>query len=185
MRANRGCPDTDGDGVLDKNDGCPKVAGPSANKGCPWPDTDGDGVLDKDDDCVNEAGLASNKGCPQITTKELGQIQELFKTVYFDTGKNSFKSVTYSKLDAAAKIMKRYKKDTYIISGHTDNTGNSNRNQELSASRANAVKSYLVSKGVSSSKLAAKGYGEDMPIASNNTRAGRAQNRRVEIRLVN
>ncbi|TRX00985.1 DUF5723 family protein [Flavobacterium gawalongense] len=56
--------DKDGDGVLDKDDECPKVAGPAENNGCPWPDTDADGTLDKDDACLNEAGPLENKGCP-------------------------------------------------------------------------------------------------------------------------
>ncbi len=60
----QGCPDSDGDGIPDKDDQCPDVAGPAENNGCPWPDTDGDGVLDKDDNCPNEAGPAENNGCP-------------------------------------------------------------------------------------------------------------------------
>ena len=56
--------DMDGDGVLDKNDACPEVAGPVENKGCPWPDTDGDTVLDKDDKCPTVAGPVENQGCP-------------------------------------------------------------------------------------------------------------------------
>jgi len=184
-KANKGCPDTDGDGLVDKNDDCPQVAGPTANKGCPWPDTDKDGVLDKDDDCVNEAGPTSNNGCPEITPVEVAKLEELFKTVYFDSGKNTFKTETVSKLDEAAGIMNKYSTAKFSISGHTDSTGSKARNQELSDSRANAVKDYLVSKGVSSSNLTAKGFGEDMPIASNNTRTGRSQNRRVEVKLVN
>ncbi|MFK5958838.1 MAG: OmpA family protein [Lutibacter sp.] len=184
-KANNGCPDTDGDGVVDKNDSCPQVAGPIENKGCPWPDTDSDGVLDKDDNCVNEAGPASNNGCPQITQVEVAKLEELFKTVYFDSGKNSFKTETMSKLDLASGIMTKYSTAKFSISGHTDSTGSKARNQELSESRANAVKDYLVSKGVSASNLTAKGFGEDMPIASNNTRSGRSQNRRVEVKLVN
>jgi outer membrane protein OmpA-like peptidoglycan-associated protein len=184
-KANKGCPDTDGDGVVDKNDGCPQVAGPSANKGCPWPDTDGDGVLDKDDNCVNEAGPASNNGCPEISKAEVAKLEELFKTVYFDSGKNTFKSETISKLDEAASIMAKFTTAKFSISGHTDSTGSKARNQVLSESRANAVKDYLVSKGVSSSNLTAKGFGPDMPIASNNTRSGRSENRRVEVKLIN
>lgn len=184
-KSTRGCPDTDGDGVVDKDDTCPEVAGPSANKGCPWPDSDGDGVLDKDDNCVNEAGPASNKGCPKITQKEVVQLGELFKTVYFDTGKDTFKSETYTNLNEAAQIMTKYSSAKFAISGYTDNVGNNVLNQELSEKRANAVKSYLISKGVSSSNLRAKGYGEDMPIATNNTKAGKAQNRRVEVKLMN
>ena len=56
--------DTDGDGVIDKEDGCKKVAGPVENHGCPWPDTDGDKVFDKDDTCPEIAGPVENKGCP-------------------------------------------------------------------------------------------------------------------------
>lgn len=183
-KANNGCPDTDGDGLVDKNDGCPQVAGPKENKGCPWPDTDGDSVLDKDDNCVNEAGPASNKGCPEITQVEVAELQELFKTVYFETGKDVFTEETPSKLEAAAKIMVEYSTAKFSISGHADSTGSKKRNQELSERRAQKVRSFLISKGVSSSNLSAKGFGEDMPIASNNTRAGRAKNRRVEVKLV-
>lgn len=183
-KANKGCPDTDGDGVVDKNDGCPQVAGPTENKGCPWPDTDKDGVLDKDDNCINEAGPASNNGCPEISKAEIAQLEELFKTVYFDSGKNTFKEETISKLDEAASIMQKFTTAKFNISGHTDSTGSKKRNLELSESRANAVKDYLVSKGDSSSNLTAKGFGEDMPIASNNTRSGRSKNRRVEVKLI-
>ena len=80
--------------------------------------------------------------------------------------------------------MKKYSTAKFDISGHTDSVGSSKLNLELSDKRANAVKSYLVSKGVSSSNLSAKGYGEEMPVASNNTRSGRSQNRRVEVKLV-
>jgi hypothetical protein len=56
LAALKGCPDTDKDGVADKDDKCPTVAGPKENAGCPWPDTDGDGVLDKDDKCPEVKG---------------------------------------------------------------------------------------------------------------------------------
>ncbi len=59
-----GCPDTDGDGMADKDDACPTVAGPLENNGCPWPDTDGDGVIDKDDACPTVIGPPENNGCP-------------------------------------------------------------------------------------------------------------------------
>ncbi|MBP2616725.1 vWA domain-containing protein [Chryseobacterium jejuense] len=64
---NNGCPwpETDGDGVIDKDDACPTVAGPPENKGCPWPDTDGDGVLDKDDACPTFPGMPEYNGCPK------------------------------------------------------------------------------------------------------------------------
>jgi Ca-activated chloride channel family protein len=64
---NNGCPfpDTDGDGIIDKDDACPTVAGPAENNGCPWPDTDGDGILDKDDACPTVPGLPEYNGCPK------------------------------------------------------------------------------------------------------------------------
>jgi len=184
-KANKGCPDTDGDGIVDKDDACPQVAGPKENKGCPWPDTDGDGVLDKDDNCVNEVGPASNNGCPEITKVEVAKLEELFKTVYFDSGKSDVKNNTALLLDEAAAIMTKYSTAKFTISGFADSTGSAKRNLALTDDRAKAVKTYLVSKGVSASNLTAKGFGEEMPIASNNTRAGRAQNRRVEVKLMN
>ncbi len=183
-KANNGCPDTDGDGLVDKDDACPQVAGPKENKGCPWPDTDGDSVLDKDDNCVNEAGPASNNGCPEISQVEVAKLEELFKTVYFESGNDLFKKETPAKLDEVATIMTKYTTAEFSISGHADSTGSAKRNQELSEKRAISVKNYLVSKGVASSNLSSKGYGEDMPIASNSTRLGRSKNRRVEVKLV-
>jgi outer membrane protein OmpA-like peptidoglycan-associated protein len=183
--ANKGCPDSDGDGVVNKDDDCPEVAGPVANKGCPWPDTDNDGVLDKDDNCINEAGPASNNGCPKIAENEVAKLEELFKAVYFESGLDTFTAETPTTLDQVAKIMVNYSTDKFTISGHADSTGSNASNLDLSERRANAVKNYLVSKGVSSSNLSAKGFGEEMPIATNNTKAGRAQNRRVEVRLAN
>ena len=183
-KANNGCPDTDGDGVVDGKDKCPTEAGPAANDGCPYADTDGDGVLDKDDKCVNEAGPASNNGCPKISETEVAQLGDLFKTVYFDSGKDTFKAETYSKLDEAAAIIVKYSTAKFAISGHTDSVGSDSLNQTLSEKRANAVRNYLISKGISASNLTAAGYGETMPIASNNTSSGRALNRRVEIKLV-
>jgi outer membrane protein OmpA-like peptidoglycan-associated protein len=109
----------------------------------------------------------------------------LFKTVYFDTGKSTFKKETFAKLDEAAVIMSKFSTAKFTIEGHTDSVGGDARNLELSQSRATAVKDYLVSKGVSSSNLDAKGYGEKNPIATNMNRAGRAQNRRVDVKLVN
>ncbi|WP_426482280.1 vWA domain-containing protein [Chryseobacterium sp. R2ACT005] len=64
---NEGCPwvESDGDGVIDKDDACPTVAGPPENNGCPWPDTDGDGILDKDDACPTVPGMPEYNGCPK------------------------------------------------------------------------------------------------------------------------
>jgi outer membrane protein OmpA-like peptidoglycan-associated protein len=186
-KANNGCPDTDGDGVLDKDDKCANVAGPKENGGCPWPDTDGDGVLDKDDNCVNEAGPASNNGCPEpvISVVEEAKIGDFAKSILFNSGRSSFKGGVTDKLDGIVAIMSQFPKANFAIGGHTDSTGSAGLNAKLSQKRADAVMKYLVSKGVDASRLTAKGYGEDNPIDSNKTRAGRANNRRVEIKVTN
>lgn len=186
-KANNGCPDTDGDGVVDKDDKCATVAGPKANGGCPWPDTDGDGVLDKDDNCKNEAGPASNNGCPEPVIAEVAKakIGEFAKTILFNSGKSSFKKGVTEKLDGIVKIMQEFPKATFVVNGHTDSTGSDAINNKLSAARAAAVKDYLVENGIDASRLDSKGYGSANPIDSNDTRAGRANNRRVEIKVTN
>ncbi|MGG6229944.1 OmpA family protein [Tenacibaculum sp. SDUM215027] len=186
-KANNGCPDADGDGVVDGKDKCPNTAGPAANNGCPWPDTDGDGVLDKDDKCPNEAGVASNNGCPEVVIKEeaVKKLNEFARAIYFNSGKTSFRKGVTGKLDLIAGIMKEYPKANFSIQGHTDSSGSNSLNQRLSEKRAKAVLDYLITKGgVDSKRLTSAGFGEDYPIADNKTRAGRAENRRVEIKLV-
>ncbi|GFD91287.1 OmpA family protein [Tenacibaculum mesophilum] len=186
-KANNGCPDADGDGVVDGKDKCPNTAGPAANNGCPWPDTDGDGVLDKDDKCPNEAGVASNNGCPEVVIKEeaVKKLNEFARAIYFNSGKTSFRTGTTGKLDLIAGIMKEYPKANFSIQGHTDSSGSNKLNQRLSEKRAKAVLDYLITKGgIDSKRLTSAGFGEDYPIADNKTRAGRAENRRVEIKLV-
>ena len=181
-----GCPDADGDGVADGDDKCPNEAGPAANNGCPWPDSDGDGVLDKDDQCPNEAGTVANNGCPEIVlpTEEVqNQLTEYARTINFNTGKSTFKEATYPTLKAIAAILNEYPKANFTIEGHTDSTGSEATNQLLSEKRANAVMDYLVNNGIMGARLNAVGYGEGSPIAENNTRSGRAANRRVEVTL--
>ena len=186
-KANNGCPDTDGDGIVDKDDKCASTAGPRANGGCPWPDTDGDGVLDKDDNCKSEVGPASNGGCPEpvITKVAEKKIGEFAKTILFNSGRASFKSGISDKLDGIVTIMIEFSKATFVIEGHTDSTGSETLNEKLSAKRAAAVKDYLVQNGIDASRLDSNGFGESNPIDSNKTRAGRANNRRVEIKVTN
>ncbi len=183
-RANGGCPDADGDGIIDGNDNCPNVAGPIANKGCPWADKDGDKILDKDDACPEVAGVAEYNGCPppaRLTTTQITELDNLARTVYFNSGKDSFTPETYAILDRIAGLIKDFPAENFHIAGHTDSQGSSASNQELSERRAVAVKNYLASKVGNS--FTSAGYGEDTPVASNNTSAGRAQNRRVEIKI--
>ncbi|MEO2051725.1 MAG: OmpA family protein [Allomuricauda sp.] len=179
-----GCPDADGDGVADKDDACPNEAGPAANKGCPWPDSDGDGVLDKDDQCPEVAGTVANNGCPEVTEEVQKQLNDYARTILFDTGKSSIKAESTSVMVDIIQILNEYPNAKFTVEGHTDSVGSESTNQKLSESRANSVRDFLIDKGIAADRLTAIGYGEAKPIATNNTRAGRAQNRRVEINLV-
>lgn len=179
-----GCPDADGDGIADGDDNCPNEAGPAANNGCPWPDTDGDGVLDKDDECPKVAGTVANKGCPEVTEEVQKQLNAYAKTILFDTGKSSIKDASKQVLSDIIAILNEYPSAKFTVEGHTDSVGSEKLNQSLSEARALSVKEYLVSNGVDEFRLSSKGYGEARPIDTNNTKAGRANNRRVEINLV-
>lgn len=183
LKALAGCPDADGDGVTDADDKCPDVAGPAANKGCPWPDTDGDGVLDKDDKCPDVKGTVANNGCPEVSAEVQKTLNEYAKTILFDTGKSTIKAQSAQVLSDIIKILKEYPTSKFTVEGHTDSVGSETLNQRLSDSRANSVKEYLIENGIDAFRLSALGYGESKPIDSNNTRAGRANNRRVEINL--
>ena len=184
LAALNGCPDADGDGVADKDDKCPTVAGPKANAGCPWPDTDGDSVLDKDDKCPTVKGTVANKGCPEVSDEVVKKLNDYAKTILFDTGKFSFQKQTFPVLQAITAILKEYPTAKFSIEGHTDNVGKADFNQKLSDGRANAVKQYLIDNGIDPFRLTSKGFGMDNPIDTNKTAKGRANNRRVEVKLV-
>jgi len=178
-----GCPDSDGDGVADKDDECPTVAGPAENKGCPWPDSDGDGVYDKDDLCPDKVGTVANNGCPEVTEGVRKALNAYAKTILFDTGKSSIKDQSAGVLQNIIDILKEYEYANFNIEGHTDSVGSEALNEKLSGERASSVMNYLITNGVASNRLNAKGYGESRPLDSNKTKAGRANNRRVEINL--
>ena len=99
----------------------------------------------------------------------------------FDTNSTSIKQGFYTTMDKLADVMTRYNKTTLTVVGHTDNVGTDKYNQDLSQRRALSVAQYLESKKVNPVRLATAGKGESEPVASNNTEAGRQQNRRVEI----
>ncbi|MGM0595935.1 MAG: OmpA family protein [Myxococcota bacterium] len=198
-----GCPDTDndGDGIPDIKDLCP---GKDTDKktsfretkedfdkfqdddGCPDPDNDGDGILDVDDKCPNEPetfnGYKDKDGCPDKGKVRVtaGAI-EIYEKIYFATAKSNILPKSYSVLDAIAATLKAHKQIKKIeIQGHTDDRGSNSYNMKLSDDRANSVRSYLIDKGISPTRLTAKGYGESRPIDKRRTKEARAKNRRVE-----
>lgn len=190
VASNNGCPaepidvDSDGDGVLDSVDDCPKVQGLTTNNGCPLPDFDNDGIVDIADKCPKVPGIEANNGCPfeeVIVGNRDTNLNTLSKKILFDTSKSSFKKEAYPVLIEIVQIMKQHPEAQFRLEGHTDSTGDSAMNLRLSQSRVNSVKDYLIENGIPSSALFTEAFGESKPMASNMTKDGRRQNRRVEV----
>jgi outer membrane protein OmpA-like peptidoglycan-associated protein len=104
--------------------------------------------------------------------------------VYFDTNKSAVKGTSESTLNSMADILKEYPKSNILIEGHTDSAGPDDYNMTLSNQRATSVSDYLISQGIDRSRLTTKWYGENQPVATNETKEGKAQNRRVEMAIV-
>jgi outer membrane protein OmpA-like peptidoglycan-associated protein len=105
--------------------------------------------------------------------------------VLFDTGKASLKPGATSNLNKLVAFLNEYSDRTVLIEGYTDSVGSEDYNQGLSERRADSVKSYLAGQGIGSMRLSASGKGESEPVASNDSAAGRQQNRRVEVIISN
>ncbi|MDY7228840.1 OmpA family protein [Hyalangium rubrum] len=184
VREFQGCPDTDKDGIQDSEDKCPTEPGIRELQGCPSKDTDGDTLPDHRDNCPTEAGPVDNQGCP-VQQKQLVEIQqdriEIKDKVFFDSGKSTIQRRSFKLLDQVAKVIIEHPElEKVWIEGHTDETGTLDFNRDLSQRRADAVRTYLIRKGVAPARLEARGLGKDRPVASNTTEQGRAANRRVE-----
>ena len=177
-----GCPDSDGDGIEDAKDACPEVAGLRRFRGCA--DTDGDGIADPKDKCPTVAGPADNEGCPNPTADAIDALNELGATVQFELNKADLKPEAIELLINVYEIMTKFGNTNFSIEGHTDTSGPKAFNQKLSEDRAGKVKSHLVEKGVDGTRLSTKGFGEDSPKVSNDSREGRITNRRVEFKVV-
>ena len=187
-----GCPDLDDDldGVEDGEDGCPKQPGPAENGGCPDTDVDGDSVVDRLDNCPTVSGDPRKQGC---TTDQLVKINtdlemprlEILEKVHFDTNKAVIQKRSFPLLDDVAAVLVAHPEIKRLrVEGHTDSTGRLRWNMVLSGRRAESVKRYLIKKGVATDRLIAVGRGPNEPIASNDTRTGRAANRRVEFNIL-
>ena len=183
----QGCPiDSDEDGVPDFLDECPNTPAKARNhvdaRGCIL-DSDGDGVPDYLDECPMVPGVKANKGCPELKREVRQLLQKAMQGIEFETGKATIKTKSHALLNQIAKTF--IENSNYIIEvqGHTDNVGKAEMNQNLSNNRAKAVMNYLISKGVPAERMTAVGYGPDVPVADNNTKAGRQKNRRVEFKI--
>lgn len=104
--------------------------------------------------------------------------------LFFDTDSYKLKKESFPELNRLARLLSDKNKEKIEIRGHTDNVGGKEHNQKLSERRAKSVKEYLISRGLSADAVLTSGFGQDKPVASNKTKNGRAQNRRVEIKLL-
>jgi OOP family OmpA-OmpF porin len=182
-----GCPegDNDGDHVPDVEDGCPMEKGPREYDGCP--DRDGDQIPDNVDKCPDEPGDPQAEGCPEnAPAVELESERIRIRgNIMFETGEAIIQKQSYKLLDDVAKVLNENPQiGPVLIEGHTDDRGSSAYNQNLSDRRAKAVADYLVGKNVKRKRLRSRGFGEEKPIADNETPLGRAKNRRTEFKLV-
>lgn len=180
----RGCElDADNDGVPDSKDQCPNTpAGAEVNsRGCEL-DSDNDGVVNSKDQCPNTAAgvKVDETGCEGVTET----IETIELRVQFPTDSSVIDATYDTEIRKVAEFMNEYPETSVEIAGHSDSIGEAEYNRSLSQRRAEAVAERLTSVlGVDPDRVTAVGYGEFEPIASNDTAAGRTQNRRVEARI--
>ena len=181
MAEMNGCPDTDGDGVSDNEDKCPEIAGDVANGGCPWADADGDGVLDNIDACKDEKGTIVNNGCPELSKEILATLNKFGLRINFPANSDKILGKkTQNMLYQIKELLEENPEGILIVEGYASSDGDDAYNIELSIKRAQAVKAYLVEIGVSKDRLEVRGLGETEPISDNESKEGRAENRRVQ-----
>jgi outer membrane protein OmpA-like peptidoglycan-associated protein len=177
--------DLDGDAILDDTDACRELAEDADQfedqDGCPDPDNDRDTLLDADDRCPLQAetpnGWQDRDGCPDAVIAELTGIQ-------FERDSAKIDGDSTALLERAYEILSGNPALRVEISGHTSNDGNADRNLDLSLKRAEAVKTYLVRRGISDERVFTVGHGSEKPVAKNDSEANRAKNRRIEFRIL-
>lgn len=141
-------------------------------------DRDNDGVPDLEDKCPESKGIARLKGCPDLSER----LSFLARNIFFATASAELRDSSYRSLDELAALLLQFPDITLEINGYTDNKGSFQANIQLSKRRADAIRQFLVSKGINAQLLRANGYGPANPIASNAQESGRFRNRRVEMK---
>ena len=199
-----GCPDKDGDCIPDSKDRCPDVAGSAEFNGCP--DTDGDGMPDEFDHCPDQPGPKDNFGCPTDSVVVSNSVREKIKSmqdnttvtttfvpphvvlsttvVNFKFGKSEVSKETLLKLEDAVEKLNANPKLILSISGHTDDVGSFANNLVLSWERAKVIGEYMKKHGIAKERIILSGYGNENPVIKNTDEKSRAQNRRIEMKLL-
>lgn len=145
------------------------------------PDRDKDGVPDNVDHCPDAAGPMDNWGCPAYKKLVIHRDKlELKEKLYFAWDQATLQEESFPVLDEVAQALNDNKSFRVQVDGHASSEGNDDHNQALSLGRADAVLNYLVSHGVNKDRLVSKGFSSSVPIDTNETVAGRENNRRVE-----
>jgi outer membrane protein OmpA-like peptidoglycan-associated protein len=179
-----GCPipDSDGDGINDEQDKCPGQAGPASRNGCPVTDRDNDGIDDESDKCPDVAGSKPNNGCPDVPADITKLLVTSAQSITYLSNSPKLSSATNSALNNVITVLNQHPEMRLRIEGHADNM---ERNPEMvSQRRAEAVKAWLVSKGIREGRIEIEGLSSTKPIMDNDTPANRAKNRRVELKIV-
>jgi len=194
VKTEQGCDnDLDKDGISNRFDECPDTPDNTSirSNGCPYTynqavekspvkenmDLDEDGIENNVDSCPNTPNGATvdNTGCPVIEKISLQDVSFNYKSSELSTQAKAA-------LQVIAETLKSTE-ETFEIEGHTDSAASQDYNQKLSQQRANSVMYYLASLGINPARMTAAGYGEAQPIASNDTTAGQAKNRRVKFSI--
>ena len=184
-----GCPirDSDGDGFMDPDDKCPDEPG-IAPDGCPIRDRDGDGFVDEVDRCPDDPetknGYQDDDGCPDELPEEVKKFTGVIEGIFFDFNSDKIQKKSTPTLTKAVEALTGYKEIRVEITGHTDNVGSRDFNLDLSRRRAEAVRQWLLDKGIEPARITTRGAGPDEPIDTNDTAAGRAKNRRIEFKVL-
>lgn len=185
-----GCPvdpDPDKDGIPVPQDACPEQAG-IAPDGCPDLDPDKDGIRDPDDRCPDKPetknGYQDGDGCPDEVPEKIKSFTGVLEGIEFALGKADIRPQSKPVLDKAVAVLKEFPSVRILITGHTDDQGDAEKNVTLSKDRAASVKQYLVDQGVAANRVETRGAGPNEPIADNKTYVGRQKNRRIEFKLI-
>ncbi len=195
-----GCPeaDNDGDGIIDGADGCPVEAedkdGFEDSDGCPDADNDGDGLADVDDMCPLAAeilnGFEDGDGCPDVAPQPEVRMDGaeiiLREKIVFVAYAAELTAVGRARLDPMVRFLREHPEIELVqVTGHTDNNGATDALMALSAARAEAVRDFVVQAGpFEAARFTARGAGSTVPLASNETPAGRSRNRRISIEIL-
>ena len=184
--------DTDGDGIFDPDDGCVDEVedfdGWDDADGCPDLDNDEDGIPDTGDGCPNDPETWNSyfdaDGCPDEVPRALVEFVGIIQGIQFQVASDQLLPTSLPLLDQAAQVVLAFPDILVQIQGHSSSEGDATQNLELSWLRAEAVRGYLITKGVPPERVRGKGFGSTVPVAGNDTETGRKQNRRVEFKVI-